>query len=77
MITTEITERKNIIDSFKSSYGKTKKGIKKRIQSIAGLLYVNIILAIISAGFVIATLIFDASGYEILKWQASGLLVLL
>ena len=74
---TKIDERKNIIITLKSMCGERKKGIDKRIQFIKGLSILNLIIAIICSGIIIATIILEPLGLGYFKWEMMGLLTIL
>lgn len=64
-----MNERKNIIISLKSSLGEQKKGIKKRLLSLKGIFFLNIILTLISAGVIAVSIISELFNYEIIEWK--------
>ena len=74
---TKIDERKNIIVSLKSNYGERKKGIDKRIQYLKGMNILNLTLAILCGGIILASIILEPLGFEFFKWQKMGLLTIL
>lgn len=70
-------ERLKIIDSFKSLFGKREKGIEKRIQFLKFSIPATSVLAILTVGIVICSIIFDRTDINMLTWSKMGLFVLL
>lgn len=73
----KINQRKNIIISLKSNLGEPKNGIDKRISFLKGITILNLILTLISAGFLLLSIISELFDYEIIKWQKAAIMVLI
>ncbi len=72
-----MNERKNIIISFKSNLGEPKKGIEKRIRYLKGMIILNLVMILFSAGIIILSILSELFEYEIFKWQKTALLAIL
>ncbi len=76
-MTTKINERKNIIISLKSNYGERNKGIDKHIQTLQILSFMHIALSILCFGILLTSIISEQLGYEVYKWENTGIFALL
>ena len=74
---TKINERKNIIISLRSNYGERNKGIDKHIQTLQILSFMHIALSILCFGILLTSIISEQLGYEIYKWESTGIFALL
>ena len=70
-------ERLSVIDLFKSMFGVPKKGDKSRIKYLKTTIVFNIVALIICWVPILMSIFSHFWGYDFLKWDKMGLLVIL